>query len=160
MTIPRAIAHRPAGHWPNGAAAGFVSLDFDARYRRRIQLMSDGGEAILLELPKAIAMADGDGLQLDDGRWLQVRAAAELIVEVTHQDSSQLMRIAWHLGNRHLPTEIRESLLRIRTDHVIEQLLRAFGATLVNIHAPFQPEGGAYGAAPRQHSIDGQHRHE
>ena len=102
-----ASIHRPAGRWPKEQAAGSLTLDFDARHRRRIRLTADHGEDVLLDLPKAVAMADGDGLRLDDGRWLKVQAAAEPVVEVRHKDLNQLMRLAWHLGNRHLPTEIR-----------------------------------------------------
>src|ERR1700745_3441995 len=115
-----ASIHRPAGHWPKEKGAGSVTLDFDARHRRRIRLTTDQGEDVLLDLPKAVAMANGDGLQLDDGRLLKVQAAAELIVEVRRKDPNQLMRLAWHLGNRHLPTEIQNQVLRIRPDHVIE----------------------------------------
>ena len=139
-----ASIHRPAGHWPKEKAAGALTLDFDARHRRRILLTTDQGEAVLLDLPKAVAMADGDGLQLEDGNWLRVQAASELIVEVRHKDPNKLMRLAWHLGNRHLPTEIRNEVLRIRPDHVIEDTLDGFGADLVKVQAPFQPEGGAY----------------
>jgi urease accessory protein len=159
MTMHFASIHRPAGHWPKEKAAGTLTLDFDARHRRRIRLTADHGEDVLLDLPKAVAMADGDGLQLDDGRWLQVRAAAELIVEVRHKDPAQLMRLAWHLGNRHLPTDIRNEVLRIRPDHVIEDMLRGFGADLVTVQTPFQPEGGAYSghAHPHNHDHSGDH---
>ena len=141
----RASIHRPAGHWPKENAAGTLTLDFDARHRRRIRMTADAGEEILLDLPKAVAMADGDGLRLEDGRWLMVQAAAEQLVEIRHKDPNQLVRLAWHLGNRHLPTEIREQVFRIRSDHVIEHMLRGFGAELRRVQAPFQPEGGAYG---------------
>jgi urease accessory protein len=161
MTMNSASIHRPAGHWPKEKAAGAVTLDFDGRHRRRIRLTTDQGESVLLDLPKAVAMADGDGLQLEDGKWLRVQAAAELIVEVTHKDPNQLMRLAWHLGNRHLPTEIRNQVLRIRPDHVIEDMLHGFGAVLVRVRAPFQPEGGAYGRAGRHHRHnDSAHHHE
>ena len=140
-----ASMHCRAGHWPKEQAAGALTLDFDARHRRRIRLTTNQGEDVLLDLPKAVAMADGDGVQLEDGRWLEVQAAAEPVVEVRHQDARQLMRLAWHLGNRHLPTDIRHQVLRIRPDHVIEDMLRGFGADLVRVEAPFQPEGGAYG---------------
>jgi urease accessory protein len=133
-------------------AAGGLTLDFDARHRRLIRLTTDQGEDVLLDLPKAIAMADGDGLQLEDGRWLKIQAAAELIVEVRHKDLNQLMRLAWHLGNRHLPTEIRNQVLRIRPDHVIEEMLHGFGADLVKVQAPFQPEGGAYSGHGHHHN--------
>lgn len=154
MKMHSATIHRPAGHWPEEKAAGSLTLDFDARHRRRIRMMADRGEELLLDLPKAIAMADGDGLRLDDGRWLKVHAAAEPIVEIRHKDPNQLVRLAWHLGNRHLPTEIRTQVLRIRPDHVIEEMLRGFGADLVNVLAAFQPEGGAYGGHGHHHDHD------
>ena len=139
-----ASIHRSAGHWPNEKAIGTVTLDFDARHRRRIRLTADDGEDLLLNLPKPVAMADGDGLQLDDGTWLRISAAAEPLIEVRHTDRHQLGRLAWHLGNRHLPTEIRGDFLLIRPDHVIEDMLVGMGAELRKIETPFQPEGGAY----------------
>jgi urease accessory protein len=161
MTTNSASIHRPAGHWPKEEAAGTLTLDFDARHRRRIRLVGDQGEDILLDLPKAVAMADGDGLQLEDGRWLEIQAAPEPIVEVRHKNPNQLVRLAWHLGNRHLPTEIRNQVLRIRPDHVIEDMLRGFGADLVKLRAPFQPEGGAYGSHSHDNYYsDSGHHHE
>jgi urease accessory protein len=153
-----ASIHRPAGHWPNEKAVGTLTLDFDARHRRRIRLTADDGEDVLLDLPETVAMADGDGLRLDDGRWLKVQAAPEDIVEVRHDNCIQLMRLAWHLGNRHLPTEIRGEVLLIRPDHVIENMLRGFGADLQKVQAAFQPEGGAYGHHHQPH--EEQHHHE
>ena len=156
-----ASIHRPAGHWPKEEAAGSLTLDFDARHRRRIRLTTDQGEDVLLDLPKTIAMVDGDALQLEDGRLLKVQAAAEGVVEVRHKEPNQLMRLAWHLGNRHLPTEIRDQVLRIRPDHVIEEMLHRFGAELVKLEAPFQPEGGAYSDDSHHHNNGrGGHHHE
>src|SRR5262249_3496314 len=160
MTTHYASIHRPAGHWPQERAVGTLTLDFDARHRRRIRLTNDQGEDVLLDLPKAVAMADGDALQLEDGRLLKIQAAAEALVEVRHREPNQLARLAWHLGNRHLPIEIRDRALRIRTDRVIEGMLRGFGAELVAVHAPFQPEGGAYGGDGHLHGHGhGGHRH-
>ena len=150
MNMHFASIYRRSGDWPQGMASASLTLDFDERHRRRIQLTTDHGEHILLDLPKAVAMADGDGLQLNDGRWLRIEAAQEFVVEVRHNDPHQLLRLAWHLGNRHLPTEIRDDLLCIRPDHVIEDMLRSFGAELVTTQRVFQPEGGAYS----------EHRHE
>lgn len=155
-----ASIHRTAGHWPKEKTAGTLTLDFDARHRRRIRLTADQGEDVLLDLPKAVAMSDGDGLQLDDGRWLEVHAATEPIVEVRHKNPHEFTRLAWHLGNRHLPTEIRDDVLCIRPDHVIEDMLRGFGADLVKVQVPFQPEGGAYGGNGHDHDhADGGHHH-
>jgi urease accessory protein len=159
--IHNASIHRSAGQWPEEKAVGTLTLDFDARHRRRIRLTTDHGEDVLLDLPKTVAMANGDGLQLDDGSWLRIRAATEQIIEVRHQDRHQLMRLAWHLGNRHLPTEIRDGALRIRPDHVIEDMLHRFGAELIKVDVPFQPEGGAYGGNGHgHHHGDGGHHHE
>ena len=160
-SLPRAHTHRPAGQWPNDTAMGSLTLDFDQRHRRRIRLTDDLGQDVLLDLPDAVAMADGDGLQLDDGRWFRIRAATELVVEIRHPDPSQLVRLAWHLGNRHLPTEIRDQVLRIRPDHVIEEMLRSFGAELIKVQVAFQPQGGAYGSHHHHaHDAEGTHNHD
>ena len=150
-SLPRAYTHRPAGQWPSEKAVGSLTLDFDHRYRRRCRLTDDLGQDLLLDLSDAVAMANGDGLQLDDGSWLRIQAATELVVEVRHPDPRQFVRLAWHLGNRHLPTEIHEQVLRIRPDHVIEQMLDGFGAELIKVQVAFQPEGGAYGRQEHHH---------
>jgi urease accessory protein len=161
MRLPCAFVHRDSGHWPEHQAAGALTLDFDGRHRRRTCLATDEGEEILLDLPKAVAIADGDGLKLDDGRWLRVRAAPEPVVEIRHRDAGQLARLAWHLGNRHVPTEIGKEVLRIRPDHVIEAMLRIVGGELINVRVPFQPEAGAYasGGAQRHDHGDQPHSH-
>ena len=154
-----ASIHCSSGHWPRHEAAGALTLDFEARHRRRIRLRTDQGEEILLDLPRAVAMAEGDGLQLEDGRWLEVRAAAESVVEIRHPAPEQLARLAWHLGNRHLPTEIGVGVLRIRPDHVIEVMLAGLGAALVKVQGPFQPERGAHRHAD-SHDSPHHHHHE
>ena len=125
--------------------ADTVVLDFDARHRRRLAMRGDGGTEFLLDLPKAAALADGDGLVLEDGRVVLVRAAPEPLMEIACADHAHLVRVAWHLGNRHLPTELLGDRLRIRADHVIADMVRGLGATVTDMEAPFQPEGGAYG---------------
>ena len=85
--------------------------------------------------------------------------AFQLVVEVRHRDPNQLARLAWHLGNRHLPTEIRDQVLRIRPDHVIEDMLLGFGAELARVQAPFQPEGGAYSGHGHRHNHDDEEHH-
>ena len=158
--LQHASIHRSAGQWPDERAASAVTLDFEARHRRRIRLTLDDGEMILLNLPKAVAMSDGDGLQLEDGRWVRIQASKESLVEIRHADPAQLMRIAWHLGNRHLPTDICGQQLRIRPDHVIEGMLRGMGADLRTVVTSFQPEGGAYsGHSHSHHSGEIRHHH-
>jgi len=158
--MQRAIAHFNATDWPSEQAADGVTLNFDERHRRRIRLCTDNGEEILLDLPKAIAMAHGDGLRISDGRWLTVRAAPEPLLEIRCATPLALSRMAWHLGNRHLPTDITAGQLRIRPDHVIEAMARAMGAQVDTITAPFQPEGGAYEDAGGGHSHKHEHDHE
>src|SRR6266852_578764 len=109
-----ASIHRPAGHWPKKNAAGTLTLDFDARHRRRIRLTADEGEDILLDLPKAVAMADGDGLQLEDGRWLLVQAAAEPIVEIRHIDPNQLVCLVLHRGHPHFTLVLYTPVFSLR----------------------------------------------
>ena len=89
-------------------------------------------------------MANGDGLQVSDGRWLAVHAAPEPLLEIRCTTPLALLRMAWHLGNRHLPTDLNTERLLIRPDHVIEGMVRGMGAQVAQICAPFQPEGGAY----------------
>lgn len=163
MALACASVHRSCGYWPEQEAAGTITLYFEERHRRRIRLVTDQGEEVLLDLPKAVAMADGDGLRLQDGRWLKVQAAAEPLIEVSHSDPEQLTRLAWHLGNRHLPTQIGRAVLRIRPDHVIEAMLEGLGANLVEVRTTFQPEGGAYsghGERDHAHPHASGHRHE
>jgi urease accessory protein len=158
-TQKHASIHRSAGQWPDDRAVSAVTLDFEARHRRRIQLTLDDGEMILLNLPRAVAMSDGDGLQIEDGRWIRVQASKESLVEIRHPDPEQLVRLAWHLGNRHLPTDICGSLLRIRPDHVIEAMLCGMGADLKQVVASFQPEGGAYRGHSHSHQGGDIERH-
>ena len=157
----RATALRRKGDW-SGAAADTVVLDFDHRHRRRLAMTGTGGLEFLLDLAEAEALADGDGLVLDDGRLVAVTAAAEPLVEVTCDDTGHLVRVAWHLGNRHLPTELLGDRLRIRRDHVIEDMLVKLGATVSHVSAPFNPEGGAYGHGRthgHDHGDDHDHHH-
>ena len=147
----RALKHEPKGHWPTDAACGTVTLAYDDRHRRRLRLESDGGEPFLLDLAEAGVLEDGDGLALSDGSWLAVRAKAEPLIEVTAADPAALARLAWHLGNRHLPVAIDGARLLIRDDHVIAAMLEGLGARLRRIEAPFSPERGAYHAAAHHH---------
>jgi urease accessory protein len=126
--------------------ADTVVLDFDDRHRRRMAMTGTRGLAFLLDLENAIALRGGDALVLEDGRLVEVVAAPEPLVEVRCNDPQQMVRVAWHLGNRHLPTQITGHGLRIRRDHVIEAMVKGLGARLIEIEAPFDPEGGAYAA--------------
>lgn len=133
-----------AGDW-SGPAVDTVLLDYEGRQRRRIALTGIGGTAFLLNLERVMGLRDGDALELDDGRLIAVKAAPEPLHAVHAGDAHALVRIAWHLGNRHLPTAIEGGRLLIRRDHVIADMLRKLGARVAEVTEPFRPEGGAYG---------------
>ena len=124
------------------AATDVVALDLEGRRRRRHVVETRSGEALLIDLPEPPRLTHGAGLVLEDGTIVRVQAMPEPVVEIKAKD---LAKIAWHLGNRHLPTEIHDQALRIRPDHVIETMLQGLGAELRHLHAAFEPEAGAYG---------------
>jgi urease accessory protein len=149
----------PAGQW-SGEPVDSVVLDYDERYRRRFAMTGVRGLGFLLDLPEAVMLRAGDGLKLEDGGVVEVVAAPEPLAEIRAADAAALTRVAWHLGNRHLPTELTKRSLRIRRDAVIEDMARGLGATVVAIDAPFNPEGGAYvRAAGGGHDHDHAHAH-
>ena len=122
-----------------------VTLDFDERYRRRIKLFDDDGNDFLLDLAQASHLRDGDGLQLEDGKILLVKAADERVIDIRSVSAGEQSRIAWHLGNRHTPVQILSNgALRIRYDHVLKELVERLGADVCELAAPFDPESGAY----------------
>src|ERR1700743_2312980 len=108
--------------------ADTVVLAFDDRHRRRLAMTGTRGLEFLLDLEKAVALRGGDALVLEDGRLIEVVAAPEPLVEIRGVDPLHLVRLAWHLGNRHLPTQIMPRGLRIRRDHVIEGMEKGLGA--------------------------------
>ncbi len=142
----------PAGAWA-GEAQDTVLIDFDRRHRRRIQLTTEAGVEVLLDLPRAVRLRDGDGLRLDDGRVVRVEARPEPLLDIHAHGPADLVRIAWHLGNRHLPVQLLDGHLRVRADHVIADMVRALGGHVRAIDAPFDPEAGAY-AGGHQHAHD------
>lgn len=120
-------------------------------------MRSDNGIEFLLDLAEARLLRHGEGIELDDGRVIEVIAEPEALYEVHARDPHHLLQLSWQLGNRHLPTQILQDHLRIRQDHVIKEMLQGLGATVVEVVASFDPEGGAYGNAsahPHGHSHD------
>src|SRR4051812_49868799 len=99
----RAIAVHTRGHWPDEAAVDTVTLAFLDRHRRRIRLVADSGTPFLLDLARAQHMNDGDGLELDNGGYIGGRAAPGPGLEIAAQAATELRRIAWPIGHRHLP---------------------------------------------------------
>ena len=155
----RAIAVHKAGHWPEAAAADRVTLAFVDRHRRRLRLVAESGNPFLLDLPRVQHLADGDGLELDDGGYVRVCAAPERVLEVEGDTPTDLLRLAWHLGNRHLPVQALEGKLRIRDDHVIADMVEKLGGKVAHISAPFDPETGAYAGADQSPGQGHGHEH-
>src|SRR5438034_4041307 len=133
----RAIAVHTRGHWPAEAAIDGVTLPFLDRHRRRIRLVADSGTPFLLDLPRAQHLTEGDGLELDDGGYIRVRAAAEPVIEIAADSPTDLLRIAWHIGNRHLPLQVAGDVLRLRADHVIAAMVEGLGGHIERRDAPF-----------------------
>ena len=144
-----------AGNWPADAAVGEVTLAFDQRHRRRIRMTDDAGEPFLLDLAKAVVLADGDGLALDGDGFIRVRAAAEPVADVRAETAAETARLAWHIGNRHTTMQVlADGTLRIHDDHVLVAMLEGLGAFVTRRLAPFTPEPGAYAGAGDGHGHD------
>jgi urease accessory protein len=150
----RADAVLPAGTWDAAAEIDRVLVDFDRRHRRRIVLRTEQGREVLLDLPQAARLREGDGLAVDAG-VVRVCARAEKLLEIHAHDEGEMVRIAWHLGNRHLPVQLVGERIRIRDDHVIREMVEGLGGHVEEVEVPFDPEAGAY-AGGHQH----QHHHD
>src|SRR5690349_9814880 len=142
-----------------------VRLDHDQRTRRRMVYTTETGAAILLDMPRPVRLRDGDGLRLEDGTLVRVEAMPEALIEIHAHSTAQLVRIAWHLGNRHLPTQLlpgaEGGTLRIRHDHVIAEMVEGLGGHCQPVLGPFDPEGGAYeGGNSQGHHHHHHHEHE
>jgi urease accessory protein len=142
----RATQVLKAGRW-QAPPADRITLSYDERHRRRLRFLAEAGTEFLLDLPRTTVLCDGDGLELEDGRVILVRAAAEPLLEVTTSDAQHLLRVAWHIGNRHLAAQIVGTRMLIREDTVIESMLLGLGASVRHVAEPFTPEPGAYGSS-------------
>ena len=154
----RATSVLVAGTWDPAQATDRVLIDFDRRHRRRIVLPTESGAAVLLDLPQAVRLRQGDGLALEAGGVVHVLARPEPLLDIHCHDAATLVRIAWHLGNRHLPMQLDPQLtgahIRIRADHVIAEMVQGLGGHVSAVQAPFDPEGGAYAAGHAHHHDD------
>lgn len=145
-SLPVARRHKH-GLTPSGAGLR-CSLSYENRFLRRKVLCTDAGDRFLVDLAHTTSFSHGDAFVLEDGREIVVIAAAEELLDVRGAD---LVRLAWHIGNRHTPCQIEPHRLLIQRDHVIRDMLDKIGATVVEVVEPFTPEGGAYGHG-RTHS--------
>ena len=137
----RVIAIKPAGTF--GPAIDRVVLDADDRQRRRIVLTGERGTKLLIDFEKPTTLHDGDGLVLEDGSIVVVAGEAEQLIDVGAKTPLDLVRLAWHIGNRHTDIEFLEKGFRIRRDHVLEEMLKGLGAITAPVDAPFEPEPAA-----------------
>jgi urease accessory protein len=157
----RAVQILPAPDWDRGRETDQVLIDYDHRFRRRIVLETLSGATVLIDLPQAVRLRDGDGLLLETGGIVRVRAKPESLLEIHAHGEGDLVRIAWHLGNRHLPVQLLGDRIRIRADHVIADMVEGLGGHAEPIEAPFDPEAGAYagGGHHHHHDDDDDHHH-
>jgi urease accessory protein len=142
--MKRALDIKKRGDWSGTQGVDRVVLAADDRHRRRLVMTGEQGTRFLLDLPHATMLRDGDGLVLDDGSIVRVVGKPELLVEIAAASAAVRLRIAWHIGNRHVEVQVIGDTLRIRRDHVLEAMLTGLGATLTPVEAPFDPEQGAY----------------
>jgi len=119
-----------------------LTLPYTARYLRRRALTTDSGERVVIDLPDARMLADGEVIEATDGTRVTIRAAPEDLLEIT---GPALPRIAWHIGNRHTPCQVEDARLLIQADPVLRGMLEKLGAHVRETREPFAPEGGAYG---------------
>lgn len=133
------ILHR-SGHWPR-LATGRVVLGHDERFLRRKRLVMASGEGFMVDLAETTNLLAGDAFELSDGRLIEIVAAEEAVLVIR----GDIVRLAWHVGNRHTPCQIEPDRLVIRADHVLADMLRGLGAEVTEGREPFTPEGGAYG---------------
>ncbi|MEX5597603.1 urease accessory protein UreE [Pseudophaeobacter sp. C1-32P7] len=159
--LPNLIARQYHGHSHQPEPQDRVVLDYEARFLRRKVLSTETGARLLVDLPQTTSLDHGGVLILEDGGEIAVTAAAEALLEVTAGNTSgaELVRLAWHIGNRHTPCQIQPERLLIQRDHVIRAMLERLGADVREVEEPFTPEGGAYGHG-RTHSHDHGHTHD
>jgi urease accessory protein len=149
--VKRALDVRKRGDCQAVHFADRVVLAADERHRRRLVMTGEGGTRFLLDLPQATMLRDGDGLVLDDGSIVRVIGKTEPLVEIAAASEADRLRIAWHIGNRHVEVQVVGDRLRIRRDHVLEAMLIGLGAKLTPVEAPFEPEQGAYAHGHQDH---------
>jgi urease accessory protein len=139
----RAIKHIRLSEAP-GTATDSVTLEADARHIRRKLLKTAGGKDVLVDLPLAIFIEDGDHLELEDGTYLEIQAAEEDLYEITGSSPAHIAQLAWHIGNRHLPAQVEWNRILIKRDPIIKTMLLGLHAQISEIRDQFDPLHGAY----------------
>jgi urease accessory protein len=143
--------------------AATVELDWDVRQKSRFDAIDSQGRRIGVFLPRGTAVRGGDVLVAEDGSLIKVIAAPQAVLVITHCTQHgtpfDLTRAAYHLGNRHVPIELRPDHLKIEPDHVLAAMLRSMHLIVREAEEAFEPEGGAYGAHGGGHGHDHGHGH-
>lgn len=155
----RAVSHAQSSE---AEPFGTLILDSADRHLRRKKITTNQGDDVMVDLPEAVLLADGDVLVLEDGRTIEIVAAKEKLYEVRAGRDVPLRHLAWHLGNRHLAAQIDEDRILIQRDHVIRDMLRGLGASVEDVIDRFQPVHGAYHQARETHAqahSHGSHSH-
>lgn len=144
---------------PRGAykldVKGQLKLAFDARQKSRLRTTLASGEEVALFLPRGEILRGGDLVVANDGRVIEVVAENEKVLHITCKNAQETAKVAYHLGNRHVPVQVGDGFLRIAADHVLEEMVKGLKATIVPMEAAFEPEAGAYGGGHR-HNDDEQ----
>jgi len=147
--IEKRLDHKVKLARPLLAKAAILTLAFDDRCKSRLATSLDNGEAVALLMPRGTILAEGDVLVAEDGGLVRVVAAAESVMRVTAKTTAQLIRAAYHLGNRHTPVELGDGYLQLEYDPVLRDMLLGLRVSVSVLDAPFHPEAGAYGGGHR-----------
>jgi urease accessory protein len=127
---------------------GQLRLPFESRQKSRLRTKLVSGEEVALMLPRGEVLRGGDLVTASDGRVIEVLSEPEKLL---HVESDSLAKLAYHLGNRHVPVQVGQAFLRLAEDHVLEEMLKKLGAKVTHVEAPFEPEAGAYAGGHHQH---------
>jgi urease accessory protein len=157
--MPRVVCVLAAPHGDPARPLDSVMLKPEQRRVQHGELVGVNGTRCLLDLPAPVTLRMGDTLELEGGGLVDVVIEAEALIEVRGRDLTHLARLAWHLGDRHVPVQVFANRLRLRRDATLEALLAGLGARVTPIEAPFDPEGGAYAAAAHHYGHPHGHDH-
>lgn len=148
----RAVAILPPDHG-QGIPFDLIVLAHDERRLRRKLLVLQHGDEVMVDFPQTITLEHGACLQLDDGRLVEIIAAEELLYEIRATSPAHLVRLAWHIGNRHTSAQLEDARILIKRDHVLKIMLEGLGATVTNVTEPFFAEHGAYHSHGESHAL-------
>ena len=148
----RAVSPLPANHG-RGTPIDSITLAHDERRLRRKLLTCKGGTEVMVDFPQTVTLDHRGAVELDDGRLVEIIAADELLYEIRASSAAHLVRLAWHIGNRHTSAQLEDNRILIKRDHVLKTMLEGLGATVTNVTEPFFAEHGAYHSHGEGHAL-------